>query len=240
MKAVILAGGRGTRLLPYTTILPKPLMPVGDKPILDIVIRQLRHYGFTEVTLAVGYLSELIRAYFGEGERFGVRIRYSHEEKPLGTAGPLALIDDLDEPFLMMNGDILTTLDFARLMEAHRRGGQVATVSAFPRPVKLDLGVIEFDAERRLTQYIEKPTHHYWVSMGVYAFDPRVRAHVPRDQRLDLPDLLKALVARGESVRCHEHDGYWLDIGRLEDYQRAADDFAAHRARFLPGDPGAD
>jgi NDP-sugar pyrophosphorylase family protein len=240
MKAVILAGGRGTRLAPYTTILPKPLMPVGDKPILDIVIRQLRHYGFTDITLAVGYLSELLRAYFGEGDRFGVTIRYSQEQKPLGTAGPLALIDHLDEPFLMMNGDILTSLDFAQLMQAHRQGGQLATLCTFPRPVNIDLGVVEFNEQRLLTRYIEKPTHHYWVSMGIYAFDPRVRANVPREVPLDLPDLLRVLLSRGETVRCHQHDGYWLDIGRLEDYQRAADAFATHRQRFLPGDPGID
>jgi NDP-sugar pyrophosphorylase family protein len=235
MRAVILAGGRGTRLAPYTTVLPKPLMPVGEKPILDIVIRQLRHYGFTEVTLAVGHLAELIQAYFGDGERFGIKIRYSREHQPLGTAGPLALIDDLSTPFLMMNGDILTTIDFARLMEAHRSGGQIATVCAFARPLKVDLGVIEFDGDHRLTQYLEKPTHHYWVSMGVYAFDPRICSHVSRDRPLDLPDMLKALVAAGETVRCHEHDGYWLDIGRLDDYQRAAEDFGKLRHLFLPG-----
>ncbi len=165
MKAVILAGGRGTRLAPYTTILPKPLMPVGDKPILDIVINQLRYYGYTDITLAVGYLSELLMAYFGDGSRFGVRIQYSHEDQPLGTAGPIALIDNLDEPFLVMNGDLLTTLNFADLMQYHRAGNAAATITTYQRSVKIDLGVIEYDDHKHLARYIEKPTHHYNVSM---------------------------------------------------------------------------
>jgi len=138
MKAVILAGGRGTRLAPYTTILPKPLMPIGDKPILDIVIRQLRYYGFTDITLAVGYLAELLVAYFGDGDRFGVTIRYSREEQPLGIAGPIALVDGLDEPFLVMNGDVLTTLNFSELMAFHRSSGAIATIATYPRSVKID------------------------------------------------------------------------------------------------------
>jgi NDP-sugar pyrophosphorylase family protein len=236
MKAVILCGGRGTRLAPYTTVLPKPLMPIGDKPILDIVIRQLRRHGFDDVTLAVGYLSELLMAYFGDGARFGVKIRYSHEDQPLGTAGPLALIDGLDEPFLVMNGDILTALDFRAMHDEHRRSGRLATCAVFPRSVKIDLGVVSFDEHAHLREYIEKPTHDYWVSMGVYVFDPRVRDHIPRNQRLDLPDLLKGLLARGEVVNCHLYRDYWLDIGRLEDHQRAVEDFEKLRYRFLPPD----
>ena len=236
MKAVILAGGLGTRLAPYTTILPKPLMPVGDRPILDIVVRQLRHYGFDELHFAVGHLAELLMAYFGDGSRHGVRILYSRESTPLGTAGPIGLVEGLDEPFLVMNGDILTTLDFAAMMAEHRRLGSAATLGAFHRSVQVDLGVIEFDDDHRLTEYVEKPTHHYWVSGGVYVFDPKVRALLKPGERLDLPDQVHALVARGETVRCHVHEGYWLDIGRFEDHQRAAEDFLAHRAEFLPGD----
>lgn len=238
MKAVILAGGRGTRLAPYTTILPKPLMPVSDKPILDVVINQLRHYGFTEITLAVGYLSELLMAYFGDGSRFGVSIKYSHEDQPLGTAGPIALVENLDEPFLVMNGDILATIDFADLMAYHRSGQSVATIVTYPRSVKIDLGVIEFDDQNQLTAYIEKPTNHYHVSTGVYIFDPRVREHIPRNQRLDLPDLLLQMRAQGETVRCYRFNGYWLDIGRIDDYQKAVEDFEQNRARFLPSEAG--
>ncbi|MFQ3633688.1 sugar phosphate nucleotidyltransferase [Roseiflexus sp.] len=234
MKAVILAGGRGTRLAPYTTIFPKPLMPIGDKPILDIVIRQLSHYGFTDITLAVGYLSELLIAYFGDGERFGVTIRYSREEQPLGTAGPIALVDGLDEPFLVMNGDVLTTLNFQELMEFHRSGTAVTTIATYPRRVKIDLGVIEHDEHGVLTRYVEKPTHHYRVSMGIYIFDPRALTYIPRGQRLDLPDLLMRMVHSGETVRCYPHDGYWLDIGRVDDYQQAVKDFEQNKEMFLP------
>lgn len=234
MKAVILAGGRGTRLAPYTTILPKPLMPVGDKPILDIVIRQLRHYGYNDIIMAVGYLSELLMAYFGDGSRFGVKIRYSHEDQPLGTAGPISLIEDLDEPFLMMNGDVLTALNFGELMHFHQRSGGIATVATYPRSVKIDLGVIEYDDQGLLTRYIEKPTNHYRVSMGVYIFDPRVREHIPRNQRLDLPDLLIDLMDKDERVQCYKYDGYWLDIGRIDDYQQAVNDFEQNRSQFLP------
>jgi NDP-sugar pyrophosphorylase family protein len=234
MKAVVLAGGRGTRLAPYTTVFPKPLMPIGDKPILDIVIQQLRRNGFTEVTLAVGHLAELLMAYFGDGERFGVRIRYSREDQPLGTAGPLGLVDGLTEPFLVMNGDILTALDYRGMYDAHRSSGAIATLAAFPRPVKIDLGVVHFDADGILTQYIEKPTHDYWVSMGVYIFDPRVRDHIGPQERIDLPDLLKRLRDRGETVRCHVYRDYWLDIGRVEDYQQAVADFERLRDRLLP------
>lgn len=234
MKAVILAGGRGTRLAPYTTILPKPLMPISDMPILDIVIRQLRHYGYTDITLAVGYLSALLMSYFGDGSRWGVTISYSHEEQPLGTAGPLALIERPDEPFLVMNGDVLTALDFGDLMRSHRAGGSPATIATYPRSVKIDLGVIEFNEDSNLTRYIEKPVHHYHVSMGIYVFDPRVLDAIPYGQRLDLPDLMLSLMDKGDTVRCYRYEDYWLDIGRVDDYQQAVDDFEQNRGRFLP------
>jgi NDP-mannose synthase len=236
MKAVILAGGRGARLAPYTTILPKPLMPISDKPILDVVITQLRYYGFTEITLAVGYLSELLMAYFGDGSRFGVSIRYSQENQPLGTAGPIALLENLSEPFLVMNGDILTSLNFRDLMEFHTRGEAIATIATYPRSIKIDLGVIEADDQSRLARYIEKPTQHYRVSMGVYIFDPRVGTYIPRDQYLDLPDLLMGMIGRGETVNCYSFDDYWLDIGRIDDYQQAVIDFEQHRVKFLPSE----
>ena len=234
MKAVILAGGRGTRLAPYTTVLPKPLMPIGDKPILDIVIRQLRHHGFTEITLAVGYLAELLMAYFGDGERFGVKLAYSHEEQPLGTAGPISLIPGLDERFLVMNGDVLTAIDYTGMLANHHASGAIGTVAVYPRSVKIDLGVVEYDEQHHLTQYIEKPTHHYRVSMGIYIFEPRVLNFIPKNVRLDLPDLVKQLVAAGETVNCYPYEGYWLDIGRPDDYQQASADFEKLAAQLLP------
>jgi NDP-mannose synthase len=234
MKAVILAGGRGTRLYPYTITFPKPLMPIGDVPILEIVVRQLRHYGIQEIVMAVGHLAELLMAYFGDGDRFGVRISYSREEQPLGTAGPLALIPGLDEPFLVMNGDVLTTIDYGALLEYHRSRGGTATIASHQRDAQIDLGVIESDAEGRVTAYFEKPTLHYQVSMGIYVFEPSVLRQVERGQRLDFPDLVLRLLAAGERVQAFPYEGYWLDIGRPDDYGRATAEFERLRSRFLP------
>lgn len=234
MRAVVLAGGKGTRLAPYTTVLPKPLMPIGDVPILEVVLRQLAGHGFTEVTLAVGYLAELLMAYCGDGARYGVKLGYSREPAPLGTAGPIALVDNLSETFLVMNGDLLTTIDYSQMLKAHRDGGAIATVATFDKAVKIDLGVLKLDGADRVVDYIEKPTMHYSVSMGIYLFEPRVLASIPRGARLDLPDLVKKLMAGGERVQAYRHHGYWLDIGRHDDYQEAVREFEAHRNEFLP------
>jgi NDP-mannose synthase len=234
MRAVILAGGRGTRLRPYTTFFPKPLMPVGDMPILEVVIRQLRHAGITDIVMAVGYLAELLEAYFGDGSRLGVRIAYSKEAIPLGTAGPLALIPDLGETFLVMNGDVLTTIDYAALIAAHRRSGALASIATHRRDVRIDLGVIETDASGRLTDYIEKPTYHYHVSMGIYIFEQVVLDYVTPGQRLDFPELILRLLAAGRSVQSFPFDGYWLDIGRPDDYEQAIEEFERLKGQFLP------
>jgi len=235
MKAVILAGGRGTRLAPYTTILPKPLMPIGDRPILDIIIHQLRHYGFTDINLAVGHLAELLMAYFGNGERFGVNITYSREEEPLGTAGPLSLIPGLTDRFLVMNGDVLTSVDYADMVAHHEASGGIGTVAVHPRTVRIDFGVVEYDSQYRLVEYIEKPTHHYRVSMGIYVFEPRVLDFIHPNARLDLPDLVKRLVVAGETVNCYPYSGYWLDIGRPDDHEQAVADFERLAGELLPG-----
>jgi NDP-mannose synthase len=234
MKAVILAGGRGTRLAPYTTILPKPLMPIGDKPIVDIVIRQLCHYGFTDITLAVGYLAELMMAYAGQGERFGIHISYSREEEPLGTAGPLALIPDLTERFLIMNGDVLTQMNYSDMLSDHLASGAIGTIAVYPRNIKIDLGVVEYDENRHLTRYIEKPTHHYLASMGIYIFEPQVLSYIPKNKSLDLPDLVGRLVSEGKTVNCYRYDGYWMDIGSPDDYRQAAADFQKFKGQLFP------
>jgi NDP-sugar pyrophosphorylase family protein len=239
MKAVILAGGRGTRLAPYTTILPKPLMPIGDRPILDIVIRQLKGYGFTDITLAVGYLAELLMAYFGTGERFGVKISYSREEEPLGTAGPLSLVPGLTDRFLVMNGDVLTAINYSDMLAHHQASGAIGTVAVYPRSVRIDLGVVQYDEQYRLTDYVEKPTHQYRVSMGIYFFEPRVLGFIQPSMRLDLPDLVKQLVAAGETVNCYPYSGYWLDIGRPDDYQQAVADFERLEGDLLPDEEQA-
>jgi NDP-sugar pyrophosphorylase family protein len=234
MKAVILAGGVGSRLAPYTTVLPKPLMPVGDRPILEVVVRQLSRAGFTDLTFAVGHLAGLLQAYFGNGSGFGVRIRYSVEREPLGTAGPLSLVEELTEPFLVMNGDLLTTLPYRTLYEAHVRSGATLTIALYQKSVKVDLGVIRTDADGRVVCYDEKPTLSFSASMGIYAFHPRVLAHVPKGKRLDFPDLVQKLLVLKEPVRAWPYDGYWMDIGRREDYEQAMADFERLRGQFLP------
>lgn len=237
MHAVILAGGKGTRLRPYTTVFPKPLMPVGDLPILEVVIRQLRGAGCTGVTLAVGHLAELLIAFFGDGARWGLPIGYVREDRPLGTVGALALLPPFAEPFLLMNGDILTTLDYAALLAHHRQAGGIATIAMHERVVRVDLGVIEHDAAGRVSGYVEKPALPYHVSMGVYAFDPRVRDYIAPGERLDFPDLVLRLLAAGERVMSYPYDGYWLDIGRPDDYEQAVAEFAERRRMFLPDEP---
>ncbi len=222
MKAVILAGGKGTRLRPYTVALPKPLMPVGDMPILEIIVRQLKLNGIDEIILAVGHLAELIMTYFGDGSRFGVKIKYSREREPLGTAGPLSLLrDELKETFLVMNGDILTTLSYRRLVEYHKKSGAIATIALKKRDVYIDFGVVKLNDMSEIVDYIEKPVLNYLVSMGVYVFEPRVLDYIPDGKKFDFPDLVKRLIESGEKVKGYVYDGYWLDIGRPEDYERA-------------------
>lgn len=233
-KAVILAGGKGTRLAPYTLVFPKPLMPLGETPILEIVIRQLVRRGFEEVTLAVGHLAQLIESYFGDGARFDVKIRYSLEDRPLGTAGPLAAVGDLDEPFLVMNGDILTTLDYGSFLADHVESGAAASVATFRRAYTVDFGVVETDGER-IVGYIEKPETTCDVSMGINALSPHVLERIRPGERLDMPDLLLQLIGAGEEVRSVPFEGRWLDIGRHDDFAAAQEQFIDHRREFLGG-----
>jgi len=235
MKAVILAGGKGRRLAPYTTVFPKPLMPIGDIPILEVVVRQLARAGCKEITMAVGYLAELLMAYFGDGAKWGVQIHYSREEQPLGTAGPLSLVSGLDETFLVMNGDLLTTLNYRALWEHHAASGALATLATFQRDVKIDLGVVETDAGW-VRGYIEKPTYHYTVSTGIYVFEPDVLQYIPRQKRMDLPQLVLKLLDTGQNVAAYPLDGLWLDIGRHDDYERATAEFERCRDEFIPGE----
>lgn len=236
MQALILAGGKGTRLLPYTTVLPKPLMPIGDVPILDIILRQLRAAGIDSVTLAVGYMSQLFQAFFGNGERYGMAIRYSFEDKPLGTAGPIALtLDTLDDDFLVMNGDLLTTLDYAALLAGHKRSGAAATIALHRRQVNIDYGVIEYGSDGLLTGYREKPSFQYDVSMGINVLNrAAVAEFLVLGQYLDIPALMVKLVEAGRPVHCVRQDCEWLDIGRIDDYQIATELFEQDRQRFLP------
>lgn len=235
MKAVILAGGKGRRLAPYTTVLPKPLMPIDNIPILEVVVQQLKHAGFNEITMAVGYLAELLMAYFGDGRNFGLSIRYSREEHPLGTAGPLSLVKGLDdEPFLVMNGDLLTTLDYRSMWACHGENEAIATLATFQRDVKIDLGVIETDDQGLVQEYVEKPVYHYTVSTGIYIFDPAILEYIPNNKKMDLPDLIRQLIASGQRVSTYALEGYWLDIGRYDDYTQASKIFEQNRTKFLP------
>jgi NDP-sugar pyrophosphorylase family protein len=230
---VILAGGRGTRLLPYTTSLPKPLMPVGDFPILEILLRQLAQQGFRNVTLAVGHLAGLIQAYFKDGRDWDLDISYSYETKPLGTAGPLARMPQSSQSTLVLNGDLLTTLDFASIVRFHREHGATATIGTKRRTEKVDFGVIEAGARGEIVGFREKPSRDYLVSMGIYVFGPEVREFIPRDERFDFPELVQVMLANRMNVLSYETDAYWMDIGRPDDYKQANEDFPAMEGEFL-------
>jgi NDP-sugar pyrophosphorylase family protein len=225
MRAIILAGGKGVRLAPVTDVIPKPLVPLGGKPIMEIVIRQLQRHGFRRITLAVGYMGDLIRAYFGDGAKFGVNIDYSYESEPLGTVGPLALINGLDDTFLVINADVLTDFNYQDLVNFHKTHGGVATIGAYQRQVTIDLGVIKADGEHRVQAYIEKPTVSHLVSMGVYVFEPDILSYIRGNGYLDFPDLVNTLLREGKKVSYLPHHGYWLDIGRHDDYAQAAEEF---------------
>lgn len=224
-RAVILAGGKGSRLGPYTTVLPKPLLPIGDRAILDVVVHQLRDLEFDDITLAVGHLAHLVRAVMGDGSKWGVSIDYQEETEPLGTVGPLADIDRLDDSFLVMNGDVLTTLDYSDLMDLHRESGNLLTIASHRRVVRTDYGVLHVNGEagrtRVVTGFEEKPEVPYVVSMGVYAVEPRALEYIEAGVYLDVPDLVLRLIEAGEQVGSYLFDGYWLDIGRPQDYERA-------------------
>ena len=233
MKAVILAGGKGTRLAPFTKILPKPLIPIGDMPILEVMLRQLKRFGVNEVVLSVGYLAELLRAFFQDGTRLGLNIQYSYEETPLGTAGPLSLVEGLDDTFLVTNGDVLTNLNIKDLIEYHHSKGAIATIAAHSRDIKIDLGVIKSNADYEIIDYIEKPVYKFYVSMGVYIFEPRILSYIPCNEYLNLPDLILKLINAGERVASYPFDGYWMDLGRLDDYEEAVKDFEKLKPEIL-------
>jgi NDP-sugar pyrophosphorylase family protein len=230
---VILAGGRGTRLRPYTVVLPKPLMPIGEYPILEVIVRQLAAQGFRRLTLAVNHQADLIRAFFGKGERWGVKIDYSLESKPLSTIAPLTLIDDLPEHFLLLNGDVLTDLSFRRMYDEHVAENRLFTISAACRDHKTDYGVLYADSSHRMVGFEEKPTTRHLVSMGVYAVSRRVLARIPPDSKYGFDDLMRDLLEAGEPVYVRPHAGYWLDIGRPDDYMQAIDDFETKGSQFL-------
>ncbi|AGL18807.1 sugar phosphate nucleotidyltransferase [Actinoplanes sp. N902-109] len=234
MHAVILAGGKGVRLRPYTTTLPKPLMPIGDKhAILEIVLDQLASCGFTSVTLAINHLGPLIKAFVGDGARWGLRVDYIEEDRPLSTVGPLfGLKETLPDQFLVMNGDILTDLDYADLLQRHQEAGSGLTVAIAERTHRVEFGVLEIEASR-IVGFREKPHLRYQVSMGVYGMSRRTLLPYPPGLSFGFDQLVLDLLARGDNPATYPFAGFWLDIGRPEDYDEANRTFEAIRPKIL-------
>jgi NDP-sugar pyrophosphorylase family protein len=241
MRAVILAGGRGSRLAPYTTVIPKPLLPVDDTPILEVILRQLSSAGFDHITLTLGYQSSYFHAFVAQHRSLSrlAKIDFVEEEKPTGTAGSLASIPDLGGTFLVMNGDILTDLDYRALLAHHHANRGLLTIGLHQKDVKIDLGVIHADGRGHVTDYVEKPTLSYGVSMGIYVYDAEVLRYIQPGEYLDFPSLVHRLLKAGRPVVTYPNAASWLDLGRIEDLQRASEIFAARRAAFLPADPPA-
>ena len=232
-RAIILAGGKGTRLKPYTIVLPKPLVPVGELPILEIVLRQLKQQGFTHITMAVNHMAELIMAFFGDGSKWGIQIDYSMEDKPLSTMGPLKLIKDLPENFLVMNGDILTDLKYGQFFDRHVQQNSIFSISSFTRSDKSEYGILETNEKHKLTAFKEKPESTFEVSMGIYALNKRILEFIPEDSFYGFDHLMYALLDNKKEVAVVNHDGIWLDIGRPDDFQNAIDLFEKEGNKFL-------
>jgi NDP-sugar pyrophosphorylase family protein len=232
-RAVVLAGGKGTRLRPYTVVLPKPLMPIGEYPILEVIVRQLAAAGFERITLAVNHQAEIVKAFFGDGRRWNVRVDYSMETLPLGTMGPLKLIEDLPEHTLVMNGDVLTDLDFAAFHDKHVAIDAIFTISSKRRKILIDYGVLKTGNSAKLAGFQEKPEIDYEVSMGVYMISRRALAYIPTGLAYGFDRLMLDLLAAGDPAVVRPFDGYWLDIGRPDDYVRAIEEFDSMKASFL-------
>jgi NDP-sugar pyrophosphorylase family protein len=224
-RAVILAGGKGTRLKPYTISLPKPLVPVGNMPILEIIIRKLTEAGFNHITLTVNHMADIIKAFFGNGDKWGIKIDYSIENKPLSTMGPLKLINDLPDNFLIMNGDVLTDLDFENFYNHHVENKNIFTISSYQRAQKVDYGVLLIGNDNKLTGFIEKPLNYYQVSMGVYMANREILNYIPENQFYGFDHLMLDMIKANNPASTLLHDGYWLDIGRPDDYEKACEDF---------------
>jgi NDP-sugar pyrophosphorylase family protein len=233
-RAVILAGGKGTRLRPYTVVLPKPLMPIGDYPILEVIVRQLVNAGFEHITMAVNHQADIIKAYFNSGTHWGVKIDYSLEKQPLGTMGPLRLIDDLPDDFLVLNGDVLTDLDFAAFHQNHTVSDAIFSISSCLRLQQSEFGILETDVASNLSGFIEKPVTYHEVSMGVYMLSRQVLEYVPVNQPFGFDHLMLALLKEKQPIKVRRHEGFWLDIGRPDDYVQAIDIFEEKRDLFLP------
>jgi NDP-sugar pyrophosphorylase family protein len=231
---VIQAGGKGARLYPYTTILPKPLMPIGEFPVLEIVLRQLVHHGFPEITITVGHLGHLIMAVIGDGARLGAHIDYLWEAEPRGTIGALSQLEDPGGPLLVMNGDLLTDFDYGEFWEAHDTAGARLSVAICYKEVAVSLGVLELSANREIVGFREKPVLAFPCSMGIYILEPDILRLIPDSGIFGFDDLMATCLEQGILVRAHPFGGLWLDIGRPEDYANASKLFHENRARLFP------
>jgi NDP-sugar pyrophosphorylase family protein len=235
-RVVIQAGGKGSRLYPYTKVLPKPLMPVGGMPILEIVIRQLAAFGFRDLVITIGYLGDMIRWCCGDGAKWGVHVEYCEEDRPLGTMGPLRQVPGLDRPFLVMNGDLLTDLDFAALHRFHLAGSAPLTIATYMKPVHVTLGVLDNDDEGNVIGFREKPTLHFPCSMGVYGMNPELLDLIPAGEPFGFDNLMHKMLDQGIVARSYRFDGTWMDIGRPEDFQLACEVFEKRPELFLPNE----
>lgn len=235
MQAVILAGGKGKRLKPYTMVIPKPLLPVDDMPILEVVLSQLAGAGVDRVVISLGHMTHLFVASIGDGSRWNMDIEYVREDDPRGTAGSLRMVPNLDDDFLVMNGDLLTTIDYKALFEAHYKREAWGTVAVHKREVNIDYGVVEMGESGALKDYIEKPRIPYSVSMGINVLSKRCLSYIPENCKFDMPELMMSMKNDGKLVLCYETDCYWQDIGRFDDYQKASADFVDDPSRFLGG-----
>jgi NDP-sugar pyrophosphorylase family protein len=236
VPVILLAGGEGTRLRPFTTMLPKALVPLGGIPILDIIVGQLERQGFQEIIVSAGYLADMIETHVRNRRPDTGKLRLSivRESTPLGTAGCLSMVPNLSGSFLVMNADVLTTLDFCALIDSHRASDAVLTVAAIERVTRVEWGVLETGNDDRLMVYDEKPQRSMLISMGLYVCEPDVLRYLSRDQRVDMPELIGRLLADNRRVRVHRSGDYWLDLGHPHDYARACEDFEARRSDFLP------
>ena len=225
MQAIILAGGKGTRLKPYTTVLPKPLMPIGDCPILENVIKQLKKSGFKKITLTIGHQHDLFIAFFGNGEKWGIAIDYYIEKEPLGTAAPIRCIENLEDTFLMMNGDILTDIDYKKLFVLHKNKKVDLTIATHKRTQNINYGTLEYSQNHLLTNFSEKPSYDLNVSMGIYILSRTVVSCIPKKGHFDFPDLVYKLLTENKKIYCYPYEGYWMDIGRPDDYEQAIEDY---------------
>ena len=225
MKAVILAGGLGTRLRPFTQVIPKPLLPIGDQSVLEIQIERLRTHGFDEIFLATSYKAEYIRKFFGDGSQYGVKITISKEEEPLGTAGPLSLLrQHLDEPFVLMNGDVLSLVDFGKMYEFACRTETALTVGLKRWITPFAFGRIEFDGDF-VRSVEEKPDMVSHILAGIYVLTPDALRRIPNGEYFGLDQLIHGMLADGDPVAKYEIHEYWLDIGQIDDYEKAQAEF---------------